>query len=244
MKTFLTKGAYKEAQKILDSGDFRTSMDSVKIKAPIYDPEKILCVGLNYRDHAIESKMAIPTEPVIFSKFNNTIVGPGDNIIKPEETNELDFEAELVVVIGKEGSKIKKEKAFDFIAGYTVGHDVSARDWQLKKSSQWLLGKTFDTFAPIGPAIVTSVPNPQKLDISCSLNGKTVQHSNTDQMIFPIDELIAYISRVVTLKPGDLIFTGTPPGVGFGRNPPIFMKPGDNVVVSIENLGSLENTVV
>jgi len=182
---------------------------------------------------------------MFFKIFPSAIIGNGDNIIKPEETNELDWEVELVAVIGKEGKNIKESEALDYIFGYTVGNDVSARDWQLKKGGgQWLLGKTWDTFAPIGPAIVTKVNDPHNLGIRCILNGKSVQDSNTKQFIFNLNQMISYASRVFTLKPGDLIFTGTPPGVGMGRKPQVWMKPGDKVTVEIDEIGSITNNVV
>ncbi len=221
--------------------------DLVRVVAPIQNPQKILCIGLNYADHAAESNMPIPSEPVVFSKFSSTIVGPGDAIRLPSVTRSIDYEAELVVVIGTSGKDISESDAFGHVAGYTVGHDVSARDFQLEKpGGQWLLGKTFDTFAPLGPDIVTpdEVDDPHNLDIRCILNGETVQDSNTQQLIFKIDQLIAYLSRVITLQPGDLIFTGTPPGVGMARQPQLWLKAGDTVVCEVDGIGRLENPVV
>ena len=214
--------------------------------APIPDPGKILCIGLNYRDHAEESGMAIPEEPVCFSKFGNTIIGPEASIRLPRVSKQVDYEAELVVVIGKAGYEIAKENAFDHVAGYCNGHDVSARDWQIgKPGKQWLLGKTADTFAPIGPWLVTSddVADPHDLELSLKLNGEQMQTGNTKEFIFGIDEVIAYVSQIVTLQPGDLIFTGTPPGVGMGRDPQVWLKDGDRVDVEITGLGVLSNPV-
>jgi 2-keto-4-pentenoate hydratase/2-oxohepta-3-ene-1,7-dioic acid hydratase in catechol pathway len=219
----------------------------VSLAAPIPDPPKIICIGLNYKDHAAESKAPIPSEPVLFSKFHNAIIGPDQAIRLPKVSQEVDYEAELVVVIGKRGRYIPEDRAREFVAGYTIGHDVSARDWQLRKpGGQWLAGKTFDTFAPIGPSLVTSdeIPDPHQLRIELRLNGQVMQHSSTSQMIFSVDKLVSYISQVVTLEPGDLIFTGTPPGVGFARRPPVFLKPGDIVEIEIEKLGILRNPVV
>eukprot|EP01116_Phalansterium_solitarium_P021023 TRINITY_DN6399_c0_g2_i1.p1 TRINITY_DN6399_c0_g2~~TRINITY_DN6399_c0_g2_i1.p1 ORF type:complete len:298 (-),score=121.06 TRINITY_DN6399_c0_g2_i1:180-1073(-) len=247
MRSFLNLGSagLKQAQDAVNSGKNRIALKDVTIKAPIDNPEKVICVGLNYVDHAIESNMAIPTEPVLFNKFASSIVGPNDVIVKPATTESLDFEAELAIVIGKGGRNISEADALQHVAGYTVAHDVSARDWQLKKpGGQWLSGKTFDTFCPLGPAIVTEVSNPSNLGIRCILNGTTVQNSNTNQFIFHPPKLIAYISAIVTLKPGDVILTGTPPGVGFGRNPPLYMKAGDKVTVEIDELGSITNTIV
>jgi len=212
-----------------------------------------VCVGLNYRDHAKESNMPIPPEPVLFSKFPSTIIGPKNPIIKPEVTNELDYEVELVVVIGEGGRHIPESSALKHVAGYTVGNDVSARDWQLKKpGGQWMAGKTFDTFAPIGPSILVNplllspgdTFDPNKLGIRCFLNDKKVQDSNTSEFIFNVQQVVAYISRIVTLKPGDLIFTGTPPGVGFGKKPPVYMNVKDKVMCEIDELGSLENHII
>ena len=218
-----------------------------RLRAPIPDPQKVICIGLNYRDHAAESGAAIPTEPVVFNKFPSAIVGPEEPIRLPAVSDEVDYEAELVLVVGKQGRNIPVESALDHLAGYTVGHDVSARDWQLQKDGkQWLLGKTFDTFAPIGPALVTrdEVADPHDLRILFRLNGETMQDSSTKQMIFPVEQLIAYLSQVTTLLPGDLVFTGTPPGVGFARKPAVFLKPGDECEVEIEGLGILRNRCV
>jgi len=222
-------------------------LKSIRLLAPVPDPGKVICVGLNYADHARESGVAPPEEPVLFNKFPTALAAHGEPIVLPRVSREVDYEAELVVVIGRGGRHIARERAFEHVAGYCAGHDVSARDWQLHKpGKQWLLGKTFDTFAPCGPALVTrdEVPSPGKLRIQFRLNGRTLQDSNTDQLIFPIDELVAYVSQVCTLAPGDLVFTGTPPGVGFARKPPIFLRAGDLAEVEIEGLGVLTNPVV
>jgi 2-keto-4-pentenoate hydratase/2-oxohepta-3-ene-1,7-dioic acid hydratase in catechol pathway len=221
--------------------------DSVKLLPPIPDPPKIICLGLNYRDHAEESGAPIPKEPIVFSKYATALIGQGDKIVLPPVSTEVDFEAELVIVVGKGGKNIPARSGPDHVAGYMVGHDVSARDWQLKKDGkQWMVGKTFDTFAPTGPVLVTAdeVPDPHNLAIRLRLNGQTMQDSNTSQMIFKVGDIIAYLSQVFTLEPGDLIFTGTPPGVGFARKPPVFLKGGDVVEVEIEKLGILKNPVV
>ena len=219
---------------------------TTRLLAPILDPPKIICVGLNYRDHAAESGAPIPREPVLFSKFSTALVGTGDAIVLPPVSQKVDYEAELVLVIGKKGRFVPREQGRDYLAGYTVGHDVSARDWQLKKDGkQWLAGKTFDTFAPIGPYLVSAdeVPDPHELGIRLRLNAQTMQESNTRQMIFRAEDLVAYISQVVTLQPGDIIFTGTPPGVGIARKPEVWLKAGDVVEVEIEGLGVLRNPV-
>ncbi len=215
--------------------------------APITDPKKIVCLGLNYSDHAKETGAAIPKEPVLFSKYATALTGHNCPIELPSVSQEVDFEAELVIVVGKRGRHIRPENAYDHVAGYTVGHDVSARDWQLRKDGkQWLAGKTFDTFAPTGPFLVTrdEVPDERKLSIRLRLNGETMQDGNTANMIFGVKEIIPYLSTVFTLEPGDLIFTGTPPGVGMARKPPVYMKPGDVAEVEIEGLGVLRNPVV
>lgn len=246
MRSFLEAGdsALKAAEAA--SGGPTIDAASAQILAPILNPEKLVCIGLNYADHAAESGMDIPTEPIVFSKYASSIIGPGDTIKLPPSSNEPDYEVELVVVIGKSGFNISESDAMNHVAGYTVGHDVSARDYQLQKpAGQWMMGKTFDTFAPIGPDLVTAdeVADPHNLGIRCILNGETVQDSNTKQLIFKIPELIAYLSHVFTLNPGDLIFTGTPPGVGMARDPQLWLKAGDSVVCEVDGLGRLENTV-
>ena len=217
-----------------------------QLMAPIPDPLKVLCIGLNYRDHAEESNMAIPEEPVVFGKFGNTIAAPGEAIRLPTVSSQVDYEAELVVVIGKGGYEIAQENALEHVAGYCNGHDVSARDWQIgKPGKQWLLGKTPDTFAPIGPWLVTSdeVADPHGLDVKLRLNGEEMQNGNTREFIFGVDEIIAYVSQIMTLEPGDIIFTGTPAGVGMGRDPQVWLKDGDEVEVEISGLGILKNNV-
>jgi len=222
-------------------------LDQVELLPPIPSPEKVICVGLNYVDHAKEGGSPIPQEPVVFCKFPTTVRANGDDIVLPPSSSEVDYEAELVAVIGLGGRHIPQEHALNHVAGYCCGNDISARDWQLRKpGGQWLLGKTFDSFAPFGPALVTSdeVSRPGNLQIQLRLNGQTMQNSNTSQLIFPVEELIAYVSSVCTLKPGDILFTGTPAGVGCTRKPPVFLKPGDELEVEIEQLGILRNAVV
>jgi len=216
------------------------------LAAPIPRPGKVLCIGLNYRDHAAESGMAIPAEPVCFSKFSSAVIGPETPIRLPRVAERVDYEAELVAVIGRPGKNIAPARALEHVAGYMNGNDVSARDWQIgRPGGQWLMGKTPDTFAPTGPFLVTDdeVGDPQELAIELRLNGETMQKSSTRELIFGIDQLIAHVSQLVTLEPGDLIFTGTPPGVGMARKPPVFLKAGDVVEVEIEGLGVLRNPV-
>ncbi|OHB82747.1 MAG: fumarylacetoacetate hydrolase [Planctomycetes bacterium RBG_16_64_12] len=248
IKELLAQGpdGLKNAQRALEAGE-AMAVDSVTLLPPVPCPEKVICVGVNYADHARESGMEPPGEPVVFSKFPSAVRTQGDPIVLPRLARSVDYEAELVVVVGVGGRHIAKEQAGRHVAAYCCGNDVSARDWQLHKpGGQWLLGKTFDSFAPFGPALVTAdeIPDPGNLRIQLRLNGRSMQDSNTSQLIFPIAELIAYISGVCTLVPGDLIFTGTPPGIGAARKPPVFLKPGDTVEVEIENLGVLRNPVV
>lgn len=215
-----------------------------KLLPPVPPPEKILCIGLNYRDHAIETGAEIPSEPIVFSKFNSTLIGHRHTIRLPKVSSEVDYEAELVVVIGRKAKHVTVENALEYVFGYSCGHDVSARDWQKgRPGGQWLLGKTFDTFAPLGPCLVTTreIPDPSNLRVRMHLNGQVVQDSTTAQLIFSIPELIAHLTQIVTLKPGDLIFTGTPPGVGAARTPPIFLHPGDVCTVEIQGIGLLTN---
>ncbi|MFO0808129.1 MAG: fumarylacetoacetate hydrolase family protein [Gemmataceae bacterium] len=218
-----------------------------KLLPPVPDPGKCVCIGLNYRDHALEGGKAIPTEPVIFGKFANTFIAHGDEIRLPKVSQKVDYEAELVVVIGKRGRDIAEADAMTYVAGYTCGHDVSARDWQFRgEEKQWIIGKTFDTFAPTGPYIVTAdeLPDPHNLQVQLRLNGQTMQNSNTREFIFTVPYILAFLTQVITLEPGDLIFTGTPPGVGAGRKPPVWLKPGDVAEVEIQGIGVLRNPVV
>lgn len=211
---------------------------------PVALPEKILCIGLNYLDHAIETGAEPPDQPVVFSKFNNTLIGHGDEIVLPTISNEVDYEAELVVVIGKAARNVDHSDAMGHVFGYTAGHDVSARDWQKgRPGGQWLLGKSFETFAPIGPAIVTAdaFGDPSDVRVQLHLNDETMQDSTTAQLIFDIPTLISHLSQFMTLRPGDLIFTGTPPGVGAAKTPPRYLQPGDRCVVEIDGIGSLAN---
>jgi 2-keto-4-pentenoate hydratase/2-oxohepta-3-ene-1,7-dioic acid hydratase in catechol pathway len=237
----------RQAWTALLRGGLRHDPADVRLLAPVPDPRKIICIGLNYRDHAAESGVPAPSEPVLFSKYPTALAGHKHEIVLPRVSEQVDYEAELVVVIGRGGRHIPRERAFEHVGGYTVGHDVSARDWQLNKpGKQWMAGKTFDTFAPVGPALVTpdEVPDPHNLGIRLRLNGATMQDSSTSQLIFRVDELIAYLSQIFTLEPGDLVFTGTPPGVGMARKPPVWLKPDDQVDVEIDHLGTLSNPVV
>ncbi|PLS08908.1 fumarylacetoacetate hydrolase family protein [Neobacillus cucumis] len=212
----------------------------------VINPEKIICVGLNYVDHAEESKMEIPTSPILFSKFSNTLEGHNGKVKLPADAEKFDYEAELVVVIGKTASNVSEEEALSYIFGYSAGNDLSARDLQFR-TGQWLLGKSSDGFAPIGPYLITSeeIQDPQNLSISCTVNGETRQQANTKDMIFSCANLVCYISKYMTLKPGDVIFTGTPQGVilGYAEQDQIWLKAGDKISVTIENIGTLTNTL-
>jgi 2-keto-4-pentenoate hydratase/2-oxohepta-3-ene-1,7-dioic acid hydratase in catechol pathway len=218
---------------------------TTRLAAPIPKPPKIVCIGLNYRDHAEETKMAIPSVPTVFAKFPTAVIGHRHPIVLPKNSTRPDYEAELAVVIGKGGRHIPEERWQDHVFGYTILNDVSARDFQMA-TSQWMIGKTFDTFAPIGPAIVTAdeIEDPHQLAISLTLSGEVMQDSNTSNLIFKIPRLIAYLSSVFTLEPGDIIATGTPAGVGFARHPPRYLKPGDEVTVRIAGVGELVNPVI
>ena len=220
-------------------------LSEIKPLAPIPRPGKLLCIGLNYSDHAAEIEMKKPERPILFSKYATCVIGPGDPVVLPTISNQVDYEAELGVVIGKTARKVAVEDALEYVAGYTVFNDVSARDAQLG-DGQWVRGKSFDTFAPMGPALVTrdEVPDPHNLNISLRLNGAVMQDSNTRHLIFDVNQLIAFLSQAITLEPGDVIATGTPSGVGMGRKPPVFLKPGDRMVIEIESVGVLESPVV
>lgn len=212
--------------------------------APVPRPGKLICIGLNYRDHAAESNMAIPERPVVFSKFATAVIAPGEAVVLPGTSKQVDYEAELAVVIGRRAKSVGANRALEYVLGYTAFNDVSARDFQFA-DGQWQRGKSCDTFAPMGPTIVTAdvIPNPHKLAIKLRLNGRTMQDSNTDNLIFGIPQLISFLSETITLEPGDVIATGTPSGVGFARKPPVFLKDGDQMEVEIEGLGILNSPV-
>ncbi len=216
-----------------------------RLLAPVPRPGKLICVGLNYRDHAAESNMPLPEKPVIFSKFSTSVVGPEEPVVLPKTSSQVDYEAELAVVIGRRAKHVALENALDYVLGYTMINDVSARDFQFG-DGQWQRGKSCDTFAPMGIAIVMKdeIPDPHNLWIRLRLNGQTMQDSNTEQLIFGVPELIVFLSETITLEPGDVIATGTPPGVGFARKPPVFLKTGDVMEVEVEKLGTLSSTVV
>jgi 2-keto-4-pentenoate hydratase/2-oxohepta-3-ene-1,7-dioic acid hydratase in catechol pathway len=233
------------ARRIFAATDEPTlDLDALEIGPPIPDPDKIICLGLNYADHAAESKMAIPPAPVLFAKYRNSLIGPYDTIVLPRVSEQVDYEAELAVVIGRVCKDVAEQEALNYVAGYTIMDDVSARDLQLR-TSQWTAGKAIDTFAPMGPGIVpaTEIPDPQDLLVSARVNGQLLQNASTKLMIFSIAQTIAFISSFMTLVPGDIISTGTPAGVGSQRNPPIYLKDGDVVEIEIERIGKIVNKV-
>jgi acylpyruvate hydrolase len=218
--------------------------NSARLHAPITDPGKFICIGLNYRDHAEEANQPIPKEPPIFAKWSNAILDPNEPILRPRGSNQLDWEVELGVVIGKTARFVSREKALDYVWGYTIINDVSARDFQFI-GSQWMAGKIPETFAPVGPYIAdrTDIPDPHALELKLWVNGKQMQSGNTKTFIFDVRYIVSYLSGLMTLSPGDLIATGTPPGVGFARKPPVFLQPGDTCRLEITGLGQIENPV-
>ncbi len=219
-------------------------LGKVKLLSPVPRPGKIVCIGQNYVAHASESNAAPSTYPIIFAKYANTMIASGDAIVLPKISTQVDYEGELAVVIGRTAKNVAEKDALQYVGGYAPYNDVSARDFQ-NRTSQWVIGKTFDTFGPMGPALVTAddVPDPQKLDLRLTIGDEELQFSNTSKMIFPIARLIAYISAAMTLDPGDVIATGTPEGVGAARTPQRFLRPGDVVRVEIQGVGTLVNPV-
>jgi 2-keto-4-pentenoate hydratase/2-oxohepta-3-ene-1,7-dioic acid hydratase in catechol pathway len=247
----LSPNGFKSTLEVIASGTgstlttSRLGLNDVKLRAPLANPPRIFAIGLNYRDHAKESGMEIPTTPVVFFKLATAIIGPGDPIVLPKNSTQPDYEAEFAFVIGKGGYRIPASDWRNHVYGYTIVNDVSARDVQFA-STQWSMSKCFPTFCPLGPAIVTAdeIADPHNLDISLSIDGERLQHSNTRELVFKIPELIEYLSSITPLLPGDIISTGTPPGVGLGRTPKRWLKPGETVTVTIEGLGSITNPVI
>lgn len=238
--------ALENARGIFAGGKEQASaLQDVELGPPIPDPEKIICLGLNYADHAAESGQAVPSAPVLFAKYRNSLVGPRDNIVLPGNSEQIDYEAELAVVIGRTCKQVSEQDALNYIAGYTIMDDVSARDLQFL-TSQWTTGKAIDTFAPMGPGIVpaSEIPDPQALMVGARVNGQQLQHASTELMIFSVAKTIAFISSIMTLVPGDIISTGTPAGVGSMRKPPIYLHEGDVVEIEIERIGTITNKVV
>ena len=219
---------------------------SVRLGPPICRPSKIVCIGLNFRDHAAESRMELPAEPVIFFKSTTSVVGPNDDVVIPRKAEKVDWEVELAVVIGKKALYIDNQQAMEFVAGYVLHNDYSERSFQLERGGQWVKGKSADTFAPLGPfmATVDEIPNPQNLAMWLTVNGEYQQKSTTAQMIFDVATLVSYVSQFMTLLPGDIISTGTPAGVGLGMRPPRYLKPGDVVELGIECLGQSRQKII
>ena len=249
MTEFLAAGspALVQAQKALAAASPAAGLDrsSVTLLAPILRPGKIIAIGQNYLEHARESGAGKAPFPIIFAKYTNSIIGPGAPIIIPTAVTRPDYEGELAVVIGRKGHLIPEAEALDYVGGYMALNDVSARDWQ-NRTSQWVIGKTCDTFCPIGPVLVTAdeIPDPQDLHVRTIIGGEVLQDGHTRDMIFSVAFLIADMSKVMTLEPGDIIATGTPPGVGAARKPPRWLRPGDVVQIEISKIGVLENPVV
>jgi acylpyruvate hydrolase len=223
----------------------RSPLSSVSLTAPVPRPGKIICVGLNYREHAAETGIPLPDYPNVFAKFANTVIGPQEPIVIPAVTDQVDYEGELGVVIGARVRELPPSRALASVAGYLAFNDVTAREYQ-SRVSQWTLGKSFDTFAPMGPALVTAdeVEDPQDLDLKVRIGDEVLQSANTGDMIFSVAELIAYVTSAMTLEPGDVIATGTPSGVGVARTPPRWLRAGEVVEVELSGVGRLENPVV
>ena len=220
--------------------------ENIRIGPCVANPEKFIGIGLNYSDHAEETGMKPPSEPIIFIKANSCICGPNDNVIIPKNSKKTDWEIELGIVIGKKAQYISEDNSFEYIFGYCIVNDISEREFQIERSGQWDKGKGCDTFGPIGPYLVTKneIKNIQDLNLELKLNGKITQKGNTNKMIFGVKHIVSYLSHFMTLNPGDIITTGTPPGVGMARNPQIFLKPGDEMILNIDNLGSQKQKVI
>jgi len=229
-----------------NAGDLPRVESAVRLGAAISRPSKIVCIGLNYKDHAAETKQPIPNEPVIFFKATSALAGPNDQVIMPKGGAKLDWEVELAFVVGKQERYVSKQDAIDHVAGYVLHNDYSERAFQIERGGQWVKGKSADTFAPLGPFLATreEIPKPDHLDVWLKVNGALRQKSNTKQMIFGIAELLSYVSQFMTLLPGDVISTGTPPGVALGMDSPVYLKPGDTVTLGIECLGESQQEVV
>jgi len=245
-ENFFEQNGLQKLVGIINENKLPLIEDGQRIGSPIARPSKILCIGLNYAKHAKETGAAIPTEPILFLKSTSSLTGPFDNIIIPKNSEKTDWEVELGVVIGKKASYVSEAEAMDYVAGYVLHNDVSERAFQLERGGTWDKGKGCDSFAPLGPWLVTKdeIPNPHKLRLWLSLNGKMMQDSNTDDLIFNIPQLISYSSQFMTLLPGDVISTGTPAGVGLGFSPNIYLKPGDVVELGIDGLGSSKQTAI
>jgi 2-keto-4-pentenoate hydratase/2-oxohepta-3-ene-1,7-dioic acid hydratase in catechol pathway len=228
-----------------EPGEDTVPLAEARLHAPVAAPEKVIGIGLNYEDHAAETGADIPEKPIVFAKYPNTIIGPGETIIIPPITEQADYEAELAVIIGRTARNVPESDALDHVFGYTNANDVSSRDLQFSEGGQWTRSKSIDTFCPLGPYIATAdeIEDPQDLSVRCILNGEVMQDGTTSRMIFSVAELISFLSQGMTLVPGDVIVTGTPPGVGSARDPQVWLKDGDEVTIEIEGLGTLTNPV-
>ena len=228
-----------------EPGEDTVTLAEARLYAPIAAPEKVIGIGLNYEDHAAETGADIPEKPIVFAKYPNTIIGPGETIVIPPVTEQADYEAELAVIIGRTARNVPESEALDHVFGYTNANDVSSRDLQFSEGGQWTRSKSIDTFCPLGPYIATTdeIEDPQHLSIRCTLNGEVMQDGTTSKMIFSVAELVSFLSQAMTLVPGDVIVTGTPPGVGSARDPQVWLKDGDEVTIEIEGLGALTNPV-
>ncbi len=241
-REFLAQDGLEKLRAIVDKGldQLPTVSNDIRLGPPIKDPSKIICVGLNYADHAKEAGMDIPKEPILFFKSTTSLCGPNDPMTIPKNSQKTDWEVELNIVIGKKAQYIEEADAYDHIAGYTLFNDYSEREFQIERGGQWVKGKSCDTFSPVGPWLVTrdEIADPNNLNLWLKVNGKTKQNGSTSQFIFKVDKVVSYISQFMTLLPGDMISTGTPPGVGMGFKPPKYLKPGDVVELGIEGLGT------
>jgi len=244
---FFGDGGVDTLRQWLDRNESATPRvsSSIRLGPPISRPSKIICIGVNYREHVAESGAQMPREPVVFMKATSSLIGPNDHVVIPKNAQKLDWEVELAVVIGKKASYITKEESFESVAGYTLHNDYSERCFQLERGGQWVKGKSADTFAPVGPFLATrdEIPNPNNLAIWLKVNDELRQNSNTNEMIFDVAALISYVSEFMTLLPGDVISTGTPAGVGLGMDPPQYLKPGDVVSLGIEGLGESQQRI-
>jgi 2-keto-4-pentenoate hydratase/2-oxohepta-3-ene-1,7-dioic acid hydratase in catechol pathway len=220
-------------------------LETMELGPPVPDPDKIICLGVNYREHAAEGQQQVPAVPMFFAKFRNSLIGPSSPILLPRVSRLIDYEGELAVIIGRRCKEVSEQEALSYVAGYTIMNDVSARDLQIQ-TSQWTAGKALDTFGPMGPGIVlaSDIPDPQRLTLTTRVNGQVVQHASTADMIFSVATTIAFLSSLMTLEPGDIIATGTPSGIGATRTPPLFLQDGDVVEVEIERIGRIRNPVM
>lgn len=243
---FFSDHGIEKLRKIIAENHLKGVDSNIRLGAPVYKPSKIICIGLNYAKHAQETNATPPKEPILFFKSSTSVSGPNDNIVIPKDSVKTDWEVELAVVIGKRASYVEEQEAMDYVAGYCLHNDVSEREYQLERGGQWVKGKSCDTFAPLGPWLSTKdeIKDVNNLRLWLSVNGKKMQDGNSDDLIFKIPFLISYISRFMTLLPGDIISTGTPAGVGLGFNPPVYLKEGDVVELGIDGLGTQKQNVV